>query len=99
VPGGAAIILCFPAGQIALGAPRPKTKSNGELTLCDSMHLVDAAARRVLHSTHNPSHAFHQTWNVLQAARPSQLGTIVEHDLIFSYRPSPTPRATCNALR
>jgi hypothetical protein len=47
--GGAALILCLRAGQIALGAPRPKMKSNGELTLCDNLNLVDAAARRALH--------------------------------------------------
>ncbi len=49
--GAAAIILCSPAGQIALGAPGPKTKSNGELTLCHNLNMVDAAARRALHGS------------------------------------------------
>ena len=49
--GAAALILCFTAGQIALGAPRPKTKSNGELTLCHNLNMVDAAARRALHGS------------------------------------------------
>jgi hypothetical protein len=49
--GAAAIIMCSPAGQIALGAPRPKTKSNGELTLCHNLNVVDAAARRALHGS------------------------------------------------
>ena len=49
--GAAALISCLSAGQIALGAPGPKTKSNGEVTLCDNLHLVDAEARRALHGT------------------------------------------------
>ncbi|KOO31447.1 hypothetical protein Ctob_012252 [Chrysochromulina tobinii] len=49
--GAAALIMCSPAGQIALGAPKPKTKSNGELTLCHNLNVVDAAARRALHGS------------------------------------------------
>ena len=49
--GAAALIICLSAGQIALGAPGPNTKSNGELTLCENLHMVDAAARRALHGT------------------------------------------------
>ena len=49
--GAAALIICLSAGQIALGAPGPNTKSNGEQTLCDNLHLVDAEARRALHGT------------------------------------------------
>jgi len=65
----AAIIMCSPAGQIALGAPRPKTKSNGELTLCHNLNVVDAAApastgRRSL--CHN--------LNVVDAAAPASTG-------------------------
>ena len=49
--GAAAIIMCSPAGQIALGAPGPKTKSNGEQTLCHNLNMVDAATRRALHGS------------------------------------------------
>ena len=49
--GAAAIIMCYPAGQIALGAPGPKTKSNGEQTLCHNLNMVDAATRRALHGS------------------------------------------------
>ena len=37
------VVWAYPAG--------PKTKSNGELTLCHSLLLVDAAGRRALHGS------------------------------------------------
>ena len=37
--GAAAIIMCFKAGQIALGAPGVRTKSNGEVRLCHNLNL------------------------------------------------------------
>ena len=49
----AAIIMCFAAGQIALGAPGPKMKSNGELTLCDN--LVNLTRRRGVRCMATPS--------------------------------------------
>ena len=49
--GAAAVIMCFKAGQIALGAPGVRTKSNGELRLCHDLNLADAEARRAVHGT------------------------------------------------
>ena len=49
--GAAAIIMCFKAGQIALGAPGVRTRSNGEVRLCHNLNLADAKARRALHGT------------------------------------------------
>ena len=49
--GGGAVIACFPGGQIAFGAPEARTRSNGEVLLCENLAMASAAAREALHGT------------------------------------------------
>ena len=41
--GAGAVIACFLGGQIALGAPAAKTRSNGEVLFCENLAMADAA--------------------------------------------------------
>ena len=49
--GAGAVIACFLGGQIALGAPAAKTRSNGEVLFCENLAMADAAARKALNGT------------------------------------------------
>jgi hypothetical protein len=49
--GAGAVIACFLGGQIALGAPAAKTRSNGEVLFCENLTMADAAARKALNGT------------------------------------------------
>ena len=49
--GAGAVIACFPGGQIAFGAPEARTRSNGEVLLCENLGMASAAAREALHGT------------------------------------------------